>query len=73
MLRLAGDLYASTRDALVHMSPKLAVGGYCIVDDYYSFDECREAIDEYRQAHGIDAEMTRIDNMSVYWRVPPDE
>ena len=73
VLRLDGDLYASTMDGLEHLYPKLSPGGYCIVDDYYSFDECREAIDEYRHKHGIDAEMTRIDNMSVYWRVPPDE
>jgi O-methyltransferase len=43
---------------------------YTVVDDYFSFDECRQAIDEYREAHGISAEMVRIDNMGVYWRVP---
>lgn len=69
LLRLDGDLYDSTMDGLVHLYPKLSKGAFCIVDDYYSFDECREAVDEYRAAHGIEAEMVRIDNMSVYWRV----
>ena len=39
-----------------------------IVDDYYQFEECRQAIDEYRDEHGIDDELVRIDNCSVYWR-----
>ena len=41
LLRLDGDLYASTRDALVHLYPRLSPGGFCIVDDYHSFEECR--------------------------------
>jgi hypothetical protein len=40
------------------------------VDDYYSFEECREAIDEFRAERKISAPLVRIDNMSVYWRVP---
>ena len=67
-LRLDGDLYASTVDALVALYPKLQRGGFCIVDDYYQFEECRQAIDEYRDEHGIDDELVRIDNCSVYWR-----
>ena len=70
VLRLDGDLYASTMDGLVHLYPKLSPGGFCIVDDYFSFDECRQAVDEYRALHGITAEMIRIDNMSLFWRVP---
>ena len=68
LLRLDGDLYASTVDALVALYPKLQRGGFCIVDDYYQFEECRQAIDEYRDEHGIDDELVRIDNCSVYWR-----
>eukprot|EP00962_Isochrysis_galbana_P024924 scaffold7684_cov119-Isochrysis_galbana.AAC.5 len=68
LLRLDGDLYPSTRDALVHCYPKLAVGGFCIVDDYFSFNECRRAVDEYRDAHGVTDELVRIDRMSVMWR-----
>lgn len=69
LLRLDGDLYASTRDALVHLYPKLSPGAFCIVDDYYSFVECRRAIDEYREAHNITAPLVQIDWASVYWRV----
>ena len=54
--------------ALVALYPKLQRGGFCIVDDYFQFEECRQAIDEYREEHGIDDELVRIDNCSVYWR-----
>jgi hypothetical protein len=68
LLRFDGDQYPSTRDPLVHCYPKLAVGGFCIVDDYFSFEECRRAVDEYRREHGITDELVRIDRMSVMWR-----
>jgi len=70
VLRLDGDLYSSTLDALNELYPKLAPGGFCVVDDYYSFEECRQAIHEYRDQHGITQPLVRIDNMSVYWRAP---
>ncbi|RKT17061.1 demethyldecarbamoylnovobiocin O-methyltransferase/8-demethyl-8-(2,3-dimethoxy-alpha-L-rhamnosyl)tetracenomycin-C 4'-O-methyltransferase [Streptomyces sp. 1114.5] len=67
VLRLDGDLYGSTMDALVNLYPKLSVGGYVIVDDYV-ISACREAIHDYREAHGITDEMIPIDDSSVYWR-----
>lgn len=68
ILRLDGDLYISTRDALQFLYPKVAVGGYVIIDDYYAFDECRAAVREYRKAHGIKTALVRVDPVCVYWR-----
>lgn len=34
ILRLDGDMYGSTMEALIHLYPKLQAGGYCIIDDY---------------------------------------
>lgn len=67
VLRLDGDLYASTMDALTHLYPKVAPGGYVIVDDYV-ISSCREAIHDYRAAHGIEEPIQEIDGWSVYWR-----
>lgn len=53
ILRIDGDLYESTRDALEALYPKLAIGGYAIIDDYYCFPGCDRAVDEYRKAHNI--------------------
>jgi O-methyltransferase len=68
LLRLDGDLYESTVDALTALYPKLSVGGYLIVDDYHSWPGCKRAVDEYREAHGISDELVNIDAHSVYWK-----
>jgi hypothetical protein len=67
VLRLDGDMYESTMDALNNLYPKLSKGGFCIVDDY-ALETCHRAIDDYRTAHGIKAEIHWIDSASVYWR-----
>jgi hypothetical protein len=71
LLRLDGDLYESTRDALVHLYDKVSAGGYIIVDDYSSWDGCRVAVDEFRESRGIAEKITQIDAHSILWRVAP--
>lgn len=73
LLRLDGDLYTSTLDALNAMYHRVSPGGYVIVDDYGSWNGCRVAVDEFRKAHGIESEMTKIDFTGVYWRVSDRE
>jgi O-methyltransferase len=68
ILRLDGDLYESTMDALNALYPKLSVGGYCIVDDYGSWEACKAAIDEFRDTHGIDDEINTVDWSGIYWQ-----
>ncbi len=43
LLRMDGDLYSSTMDALKYLYPKVSPGGYVIVDDYNSWAACRQA------------------------------
>jgi O-methyltransferase len=66
-------LYDSTCDALNALYHKVVPGGYVVVDDYGTWSGCRVAIDEFRRAHGIDAEITQIDRSGVYWRVPAQQ
>lgn len=68
VLRMDGDLYESTMDALVHLYPKLERGGYAIVDDYGDVPGCRQAVNDYRAAHGIGDEIIPIDQAGVFWR-----
>jgi hypothetical protein len=67
VMRLDGDLYESTMDALKHLYPKLSVGGYVIIDDYI-LPSCRKAIHDYRDAHGISEPLVQIDVAASYWR-----
>jgi O-methyltransferase len=66
--RLDGDMYESTMDALTSLYPKLSVGGYLIVDDYGDIRTCRQAVTDYREAHGITEEIIPVDWTGVYWR-----
>ncbi len=67
LLRLDGDLYESTRDALQALYQRVAPGGYIIIDDYF-LPPCRRAVEEFREAGGIDDAIVRIDWTGVFWR-----
>ena len=67
VVRLDGDMYESTMQALDSLYPKLSSGGFLIVDDY-AIPHCRQAIDDYRRDHAITDEVVRIDEESAYWR-----
>ena len=41
------DWYEPVKFCLEHICPKLVVGGCMILDDYYAWDGCRKAVDEY--------------------------
>ena len=68
ILRLDGDMYESTMEALVHLYPKLSPGGYVIVDDYEAVEGCRKAVNDYRASRGIKEEMRWADWTAVYWQ-----
>ncbi len=68
VLRLDGDLYESTMDAISALEPKVSSGGYVIVDDYGAFDPCKKAVDDYRAANGITDALTTVDWTGVWWQ-----
>jgi O-methyltransferase len=67
VLRVDADLYGSTLDVLNSLYPKLSIGGYAIFDDYQNLNDCRKAVDEYRQAHGICDQIIKIDTRAIFW------
>ena len=68
VLRADGDFYSSTQDILNNLYSKLVDGGYCIIDDYGGFNECRRAVDEFRASHAIKETIHCIDDEAIYWR-----
>ncbi|MCK0173979.1 MULTISPECIES: TylF/MycF family methyltransferase [Mycobacteriaceae] len=68
VLRLDGDLYESTIQALDALYPRLSPGGFCIVDDYRAVKACELAVTDYRNKHGITAPIVDIDGTGVFWR-----
>jgi hypothetical protein len=69
VLRLDGDLYNSTMDTLRSLYPRVSAGGYVIVDDYYSWQSCQEAVTDYLRENGISAKIQPIDWAGAYWKV----
>ena len=53
LLRLDTDFYESTLHEMVHLFPRLSVGGIVIVDDYLGWQGAREAVDEYVRDHKV--------------------
>lgn len=70
VLRLDGDLYESTMDALTALEPKVAPGGFVLIDDYGGIEACRQAVADYRASAGITAEIHPVDWTAVWWRKP---
>jgi O-methyltransferase len=68
VVRLDGDLYESTMDALSNLYDGLSVGGFMIVDDYGAVEACRIAVDEFRAERGISEDLRWIDWSGVYWQ-----
>jgi hypothetical protein len=68
IMRLDGDYYESTMDALINLYDKLSVGGYVIVDDYgeESWTYCRRAVDTFREQRGIKDPLIRVDLKCYY-------
>lgn len=74
VLRLDGDTYFSTMDALRHLYPRLQPGGIVIVDDFIDWAGCRLAVDHYRAEHGISEPIMLVPHRKgeilrgAYWR-----
>jgi O-methyltransferase len=71
VIRLDGDMYESTMDALTHLYPRLSPGGFAIIDDYGPIQGCRTAVHDYLNAHKLSPEIVPVDVACVWWRKAP--
>jgi hypothetical protein len=67
VIRLDGDLYESTMDALKNLYDDLSIGGWLIVDDY-EIEACKQAVTEFRASRGISDQINEIDGYGVCWQ-----
>jgi O-methyltransferase len=68
LLRLDGDMYESTMDALRNLYDRLSVRGFIIIDDYRVVEGCRSAVDDFRSSRNINDAIIEIDGVGVYWQ-----
>ena len=77
VLRLDGDAFASTLEAIELLYPRLSPGGFLIIDDFADWPSCRAAIDLYRKRHAISEPITLVPHRpgevvrGAYWRKQP--
>ncbi|MFL5004614.1 MAG: TylF/MycF/NovP-related O-methyltransferase, partial [Microvirga sp.] len=67
VLRLDGDMYSSTIETLEALYPRVAPGGFVIVDDYI-LAACRQAVDDFRAQGRITEQLEDVDGAAAYWR-----
>ncbi len=68
ILRLDGDMYESTTEALAYLYDKLSPRGFVVVDDYGVLAACRAAVHDFRNPRGIKDPILDIDGVGVYWQ-----
>jgi O-methyltransferase len=71
VLRLDGDMFESTMQALCALYHKVSRGGFVIVDDYF-LEPCARAIDQFRGRYSITSPLIPIDGWAVWWVVDHD-
>lgn len=68
LLRLDGDLYESTMQALTYLYPKVSVGGFVIIDDYGALDACKQAVHDYLESYKVRAQIQQVDWSGIFWQ-----
>lgn len=68
VLRLDGDMYGSTMEALEALYPRVSPEGFLLVDDYGALEQCRRAVDDYRRRLAIEEPIRRVDWTGVSWQ-----
>ncbi len=69
ILRLDGDMYESTMDALSALYDKVSPGGYVIIDDYHVVKGCKKAVHDFLSLRNLSPAIQEIDGVGVYWKV----
>ena len=67
VLRLDGDMYESTIQALDALYDKLSPGGFVIIDDYF-LKPCAQAVHDFRRSRDISDPIIDIDGIGSYWQ-----
>ena len=68
LIRLDGDMYESTMDALVNLYDRLSGRGFVIVDDYGGLANCRRAVHDFLDGRGLKPDIVPIDESGVWWQ-----
>jgi hypothetical protein len=68
LIRLDGDMYGSTMDALNNLYARLSPAGFIIVDDYGGLKNCARAVNDFIEQYGLRVQIERVDESCVWWQ-----
>jgi len=68
VLRLDGDMFESTIEALQELYDKVALGGWIIIDDYEVVPECKEAVHHFFNKRSINPVLNLIDGVGRFFQ-----
>ena len=72
LLHIDADWYASVKIVLETLYDKVVEGGFVVLDDYWRWPGCREAVTDYLKEHQIQGVvLKRSDLHGVYFQKPP--
>lgn len=67
ILRLDGDWYDSTKIVLDWLYDSVLPGGYVIIDDYYYWDGCKKAVQDFIKEHNLSVKIHPQDMSGAYF------
>lgn len=74
LLHIDADWYESVKVVLEELYDKVVDGGFIVLDDYWTWRGCRQAIAEYLKEHQIHGVVFKsVDNHGVYFQKPPSK
>ena len=68
LIRLDGDMYQSTMEALDNLYDRLSERGFVIVDDYGGLRNCAKAVHDFIDRRNLRPEIKAIDASGVWWQ-----
>ena len=72
LLHVDADWYASVKIVLETLYDKVVEGGFVVLDDYWRWPGCREAVTDYLKEHQIQGVVLKqADLHGVYFQKPP--
>jgi hypothetical protein len=68
LIRLDGDMYEATMDALTNLYDCVSDRGFVIIDDYGTLRNCRKAVHDFLDSRSLKVDLQTIDGCGVWWR-----
>jgi O-methyltransferase len=68
VLRLDGDMYESTIQALDNLFDMVSINGWIVIDDYELVPACRAAVQDFLGSRGLTPEFYPIDGIGAFFR-----